>query len=56
MVALTSLGEDIPWAQSPLRVLVPAALLDAVLTPLFYLPLRWVTTITESQARLRMVG
>ena len=56
MVALASLGEDIPWAQSPLRVLLPAALLDAVLTPLFYLPLRWVTTITESRARLRMVG
>ncbi len=56
MVVLTSLGEDIPWAQSPLRVLVPAALLDAVLTPLFYLPLRWVTTITESRARLRVVG
>jgi rod shape-determining protein MreD len=56
MVALTSLSEDIPWAQSPLRVLLPAALLDAVLTPLFYLPLRWVTTITESRARLRVVG
>jgi rod shape-determining protein MreD len=56
MVALTSLGEDIPWLQSPLRVLLPAALLDAVLTPLFYLPLRWVTTLTESRARLRMVG
>jgi rod shape-determining protein MreD len=56
MAVLTSLGEDIPWVQSPLRVLLPAALLDAVLTPLFYLPLRWVTTITESQARLRVVG
>ena len=56
MVALTSLGEDIPWLQSPLRVLLPAALLDAVLTPLFYLPLRWVTTLTESRPRLRMVG
>jgi rod shape-determining protein MreD len=56
MVVLTSLGEDIPWVQSPLRVLLPAALLDAVLTPLFYLPLRWVTTITESRARLRVVG
>jgi len=56
MVVLTSLGEDIPWFQSPLRVILPAALLDAVLTPLFYLPLRWVTTITESQARLRVVG
>jgi rod shape-determining protein MreD len=56
MVVLTSLGEDIPWVQSPLRVILPAALLDAVLTPLFYLPLRWVTTITESRARLRVVG
>jgi rod shape-determining protein MreD len=56
MIVLTSLGEEIPWTQTPLRVLLPAALLDAVLTPLFYLPLRWVTTITESQARLRMVG
>ena len=56
MVTLASLGEDVPWLQSPLRVLLPAALLDAVLTPLFYLPLRWVTTLTESRARLRMVG
>ena len=56
MVVLTSLGEDIPWVQSPLRVLLPAALLDTVLTPLFYLPLRWVTTITESRARLRIAG
>jgi len=56
MVVLTSLGEDVPWLESPLRVLLPAALLDAVLTPLFYLPLRWVTTLTESRARLRVVG
>jgi cell shape-determining protein MreD len=56
MVVLASLGEDVPWLQSPLRVLLPAALLDAVLAPLFYLPLRWVTTLTESRARLRVVG
>ena len=56
MVVLTSLGEDVPWLQSPVEVLLPAALLDAVLTPLFYLPLRIATTVTESQARLRMVG
>ena len=56
MVVLTSLGDDVPWAQAPLRVLLPAALLDAVLTPLFYLPLRLVTTITESRPRLRVVG
>jgi len=55
MVVLTSLGEEVPWLQSPTEVLVPAALLDAVLTPLFYLPLRLVVTMTESRARLRMV-
>lgn len=41
MVVLTSLGEDIPWAQSPLRVLLPAALLDTVLTPLFTFLCAW---------------
>ncbi len=56
MVALTSLGEDVSWAQSPLRVLLPAAVFDAALTPLFYLPLRWVTTLMADQTRLRMVG
>ena len=56
MVVLTSLGEDVPWRQSPVEVLLPAALLDAVLTPLFYLPLLLVTTMTESRARLRVVG
>ena len=56
MVVLTSLGEDVPWLDSPLRVLLPAALLDTVLAPMFYLPLHWATTLTESRARLRMVG
>ena len=56
MIVLTSLGEDVPWLGSPLRVLLPAALLDTVLTPLFYLPLRWATTLTESRTRLRMAG
>jgi hypothetical protein len=37
-------------------VLLPAAVFDAALTPLFYLPLRWVTTLTADQTRLRMVG
>ena len=56
MVVLASLGEDVPWLQSPVEVLLPAALLDAALTPLFYLPLFLVTTVTESRARLRVVG
>ena len=56
MAALTSLGEDVPWLQSPTEVLLPAALLDAVLTPIFYVPLRLMTTVTEGRARLRMVG
>jgi rod shape-determining protein MreD len=56
MVVLTFLGEDVPWLQSPLRVLLPAALFDAVLTPLFYLPLRGATTLLESRTSLRAVG
>jgi rod shape-determining protein MreD len=56
MVVLASLGQEVTWLQSPLRVLLPAALLDTVLTPLFYLPLRWATTLTESRARLRVAG
>ncbi len=56
MAVLTALGENVSWLQSPLRVLVPAALLDAVLTPFFYLPLRWATTLAERGARLRVTG
>jgi rod shape-determining protein MreD len=48
MIVLTAVGDGPPWLQSPTRVLLPAALFNALLTPLFYLPIRWATTVAET--------
>lgn len=47
MMVLTAVGDGPPWLQSPMRVLLPAALFNALLTPIFYLPVRWATTLSE---------
>lgn len=47
MMVLTAVGDGPPWLQSPTRVLLPAALFNALLTPMFYLPVRWATTLSE---------
>ena len=47
MMVLTAVGDGPPWLQSPTRVLLPAALFNALLTPIFYLPVRWATTLSE---------
>ena len=47
MMVLTAVGDGPSWLQSPTRVLLPAALFNALLTPIFYLPVRWATTLSE---------
>ena len=47
MMVLTAVGDGPPWLQSPLRVLLPAVVVNALITPIFYLPVRWATTLSE---------
>jgi rod shape-determining protein MreD len=57
MMVLTAVGDGPPWLQTPTRVLLPAALFNALLTPIFYLPIRWATTLSEMvRPSLRVPG
>jgi len=57
MMILTAVGDGPPWLQSPMRVLLPAALFNALLTPIFYLPVRWGTTLSEMvRPSMRVAG
>ncbi|MCJ7510832.1 MAG: rod shape-determining protein MreD [Dehalococcoidia bacterium] len=57
MMVLTAVGDGPPWLQSPTRVLLPAALFNALLTPIFYLPVRWATSLSEMvRPRMRVLG
>lgn len=47
MMILTAVGDGPPWLQSPMRVILPAALFNALITPILYLPVRWATTLSE---------
>jgi rod shape-determining protein MreD len=47
MMILTAVGDGSSWLQSPTRVLLPAALFNSLITPIFYLPVRWATTLSE---------
>ena len=47
MMVLTAVGDGPPWLQSPLRVLLPAVLVNALITPIVYLPVRWATMLSE---------
>jgi rod shape-determining protein MreD len=47
MVVLTAVGDGPPWLQTPIRVVLPAALFNALLTPILYLPVRWATALSE---------
>jgi len=57
MMVLTAVGDGPPWLQSPLRVVLPAALFNALITPIFYLPVRWATTLSEMvRPGMRVLG
>jgi rod shape-determining protein MreD len=46
LMTLTAVGDEFSWIQAPVRVVLPAMLLNALLTPIFYVPVRWATTVT----------
>ncbi|KPK21323.1 MAG: hypothetical protein AMJ76_02880 [Dehalococcoidia bacterium SM23_28_1] len=57
MMILTAVGDGPPWLQSPMRVLLPAALFNALITPIFYLSVRWATTLSEMvRPSIRVLG
>jgi rod shape-determining protein MreD len=57
MMVLTAVGDGPPWLQSPMRVILPAALFNTLITPIFYLPVRWATTLSEmARPSLRVAG
>ena len=41
-------GEEVPWLDALGRRLAPALLLNMLITPIFYLPLRWLTSEISS--------
>ncbi len=43
MSVLAAAGQAIPWPQGLLRVLLPSVLVNALFTPIVYLPVRWLS-------------
>lgn len=43
MTVLAATGQEVPWQDGLLRVLLPAAVVNALFTPVVYLPLRWLS-------------
>lgn len=57
VMVLAAVGHDLPWLQSPIRVFLPAALFNALLTPIFYLPLQWAAAVTRgARPSVRLPG
>lgn len=42
MAVLSATGQEIPWLDGLLRVVLPAAVVNALFTPIVYLPVRWL--------------
>lgn len=43
MAVLSATGQAIPWLDGLLRVALPAAVVNALFTPIVYLPVRWLS-------------
>jgi len=43
MAILAAAGQAAPWPQSLLRVILPLVLVNALFTPIVYLPLQWLS-------------
>jgi rod shape-determining protein MreD len=43
MIVLSVTGQEIQWTDSLVRVALPAAFVNTLCTPVFYLPLNWLT-------------
>lgn len=52
MLVLTVTGQHVPWAAGVLRVVVPAAIVNALFTPFVYLPVHWL----GSRSTTRVMG
>ncbi len=42
MAVLSATGQEVPWPDGLLRVVLPAAVVNALFTPIVYLPIRWL--------------
>jgi hypothetical protein len=49
-VLLQGLGWNLPWWEAMASVAIPAAILNAVLTPFVYLPLQWLNRRLQTEA------
>jgi rod shape-determining protein MreD len=52
MLVLTATGQHVPWVDGVLRVVVPTAVVNALFTPVVYLPVRWL----GSRSTVRVMG
>lgn len=43
MAVLAATGQEMPWADALTRVVLPGALVNALFTPIVYLPVRWLS-------------
>ena len=43
MTVLAATGQEIPWGDGLLRAVLPAAVVNALFTPIVYLPVRWLS-------------
>ncbi|MBI2914123.1 MAG: rod shape-determining protein MreD [Chloroflexi bacterium] len=43
MAVLAAAGQTVPWPAGLLRVVLPSVLVNALFTPIVYLPLRWLS-------------
>ena len=52
LVLLRGFGWNLPWWEAMGSVAVPAALLNAVIMPIVYLPLQWLNRRTQTEGEL----
>jgi rod shape-determining protein MreD len=52
LVLLQGFGWNLPWWEAMASVAVPAAILNAVLMPIVYLPLQWLNRRAQTEAAL----
>lgn len=52
LVLLQGFGWNLPWWEAMASVAVPAAILNAVLMPIVYLPLQWLNRRTQTEGEL----
>ena len=41
LAVLAATGQAVPWSEALVRAVLPAAIVNALFTPIIYLPLRW---------------